>query len=163
MKNLFLGLISIVLIASLSNCKKEDDEVSFEVKINDYSFTASPIGTVIKDASINKQRIDIQGVDSKYRVNIAFQVDGLDDCVPTRKYTERDVLFMITYLEGNRTVVYHFPDFDTVEINVTSCENNVVSGTFSGDLIKSGGPASVPDTLKLRNGVFNNVKYNASF
>jgi hypothetical protein len=163
MKNLFLGLISIVLIASLSNCKKEDDEVSFEVKINDYSFTTSPIGTVIKDASINKQRIDIQGVDSKYRVNIAFQVDGLDDCVPTRKYTERDVLFMITYLEGNRTVVYHFPDFDTVEINVTSCENNVVSGTFSGDLIKSGGPASVPDTLKLRNGVFNNVKYNASF
>ncbi len=162
MKNLLLKFIAIVLLVSLSNCKKEESSTTFKVKINNYSFNTSPMGTVTKYPSQNKRRIDVQGSDSKYRVNIALQTDGVDGCIPEKEYTEYDVLLMITYIEGGRSDIYHFPDYDTFSIDITSCKDQVISGTFSGVLIKQGDPASIPDTLKLTNGVFENVKYKST-
>ena len=182
MKKILLVLFSLTLIFSCAsdNSGSEDNASAvFKGKINGEFFEAN---TISNSNLIHQTNGATQGAvltfyseNDQYKFTFAIaEHDNDSNCMGEGDYrnsdtSNREVIIWISYKFNGNTYQVHFPDddspFDTTEFaKVTNCNNNKISGEFSGTYTKDsdfeGVTESTPQTISLTEGVFENIEFN---
>lgn len=143
----------------------EDTEATITAIVDGEEWTGTiTSATVIKYASLGKQRFDISAEGDGKRIFIACESE-LQAGMPLQAYTfsenEGNALFLNYYMVGNNSYSVHMPETGTVTMTSFNSETKKASGTFSFSNSKTGDieGMEIPENFVVTGGVFTNVKY----
>jgi len=178
MKKKTVSLGILLLIVSLFGCSTDSDGTSesfIKAKIGGVSWESSTIrysnllaGTI---GGENGQSYDLSAQDENFRVELfAAEIGVSDGCMTNKEYTaDFNYLTFLYAVDGGTYVgVYAITPFDDSEesdviVNVTSCGDGKISGTFSGTLYLVGDGLigfDTPDIISITEGEFKNVLFD---
>jgi len=177
MKIQFLRIFTFAFVLiSLVSCSSDDNnntntETSFiRAQIGDVTWESSETITssVIQVGQLGK-RFDLTAQNDDIRITLASEQTTVGgECMNLVSYSGDNILTILWYAVGDGTYAGLYdetpwlgdPSEQNFVITITSCENGLISGTFSGTQFISGGSNSnYPDTVEITNGEFQNVPY----
>ncbi len=174
----YILMLLMVSVFSFSSCTSEEnsssDEVLFSAKINGELFEATKMtqATLIQFPNLG-QRFDITAENDKYKITFAISNKNIGECMPSGSYdnqiNDTEVLIFIFFkVSGtNNFLSVHFSEEDSNGIAldiaaVTSCSDNMISGTFSGKFYYEDDPNNslgYPENIEITEGKFQNIEF----
>lgn len=172
MKKSFLKISIIILVVfSLADCKKNEDEIlpSFKANLNEIAFEPAAIAcSLTQEGLMNLQRLVlIAGDDDTNIISLAIEADAINNCMPTGDYPTEDILITLSYITNNGSAIteHIHTDVDsnsTLSVSITACDNGKISGIFSGTFRKVGvlqDEIVTPELVEVTNGEFKNIPF----
>ena len=163
---LLFKLIIIIVFTGCSSNSNEDDNTGFmRAKIDGVAWEANEI--IISNLNVfdlqNFQQYSLQGGNENFKIAIAINEQIASNCSTVTTHSGITVQMSYSYiLESGNFVTEYFnnnSDVDTQSdliINVTACDDGIISGTFSGTLYRVN---SSNDTISITDGEFNNIEF----
>ncbi|MBV1923967.1 MAG: hypothetical protein KUG68_08075 [Flavobacteriaceae bacterium] len=164
---LVLGLICIV------SCSSDDDNtdtnasyIRAQIGGESWEATQTLTSTVLQVGDLG-MRFDLSAQNEDIRFTVAANQFTVSECMDLTSYTGDNTLTTLWYAVGDGTYAGLYdedpsngdPGEENFVISITSCENGLISGTFSGTqfIIVSG--SNRPDTVEITGGEFRNVPF----
>jgi len=173
MKHLKSIITILILSLTLFSCSTDDNEDNnnatyIKATIDGEAWESNTVENSSFSSSVsqNIMRYDLQANDENFKISIsvADETQALD-CLENRSYldTQNEIFFNLFYGLGEDTFVsIHNTDNDNGNfvVRITNCDEDKISGTFSGTMYKNGnyeGLEDTPEELIIENGEFRNV------
>ncbi len=164
-----IGMISVV------SCSSDDDNntdtgasfIRAQIGGEDWEANETITSSVLQVGDLG-MRFDLSAQNEDIRFTIATSQFTVGECMETTSYSGDDILTILWYAVGDGTYAGLYdetpwqgdPSEQNFVITITSCENGLISGTFSGTQFISGGSSeNYPDTVEISNGEFSNVPF----
>ena len=170
LNKLFTLLLIVLITVSCSNDDSSASNSSIRAKIGNIQWNSSDnTSSLTQIASLGQQRYDLTAWDENYKIVLAISENNIDNCMSVGSYTNDNLLLWFYYGVGNGSYVSEHSDeilgnnsiVSDIIVNVTSCTNNTISGTFSGTFYKNGDLSGLntPEIVTITDGVLSNVPY----
>lgn len=159
-------LLTFTINSSCSSNSTSDGDAIFRATINGELWEAtlfSDTDGLYQIMAADEQLLQILGTDDNIRLRIVLTTFGISDCMPSGNYDFPNRIDISYGYPGDAWVGGHFYDEDMngnkiMTLNVTSCSENKISGTFSGSYTGDSGPDS-PTNIVITDGVFENIEF----
>jgi len=161
----FVSCLLILGCASDDNSSNNNNSfMSAIIDSNGWESSTIEISNLNVFGSSDFQQLLIRGANDNFKISIAVNEQIASNCITLGTYSSNFVSMDYAYLTDSGvflTEYYNDPIDDSLEpdaiINITQCNNGLVSGTFSGTLYKGFGST---DTVSITEGEFQNVPFN---
>lgn len=174
MKKILIYSFSIVILFTTFSCSNDDDSSNdndnsavFKATINGEQWEASVFedtNGLIQIVSNQEQLFQLTASSNGIRLRVVLTATEISDCMATGSYDFPNRVDISYATSGGGWLGGHFYDTDgqgayVMTLNVTSCSNNTISGTFTGSYTGDSGPDS-PTSIVITNGVFQNIEFD---
>ncbi len=166
--------VLFIAITSLVACNSDDDnntdlESSFiRAQIDNVSWEANETvtSTVLQVGDLG-MRFDLTAQNEDFRFTLAAKQFTVNNCMDLTSYEGDNILAYIWYGFEDGTYGSYYdkepslgnPGEENFIINISSCENGLISGTFSGTQFTIANSPNYPETIEITNGEFQNVPF----
>ena len=170
----FKFFIIIIAATSFVACNSDDDnntdsEGSYiRAQIDNVNWEANETvtSTVLQVGDLG-MRFDLTAQNDDFRFTLAAKQFTVNNCMDLTSYEGDNILAYIWYgFEDGTYGSYHDkepslgnPGEENFIINISSCENGLISGTFSGTQYLISSSTIYPEAIEITNGEFQNVPF----
>ena len=166
---LLTGLLAFMSLLILSSCKKDSDRDtnnSFYVKANkngtqvNYPNVTGELGPDLGDPTLTDLVVRGQNADGSERFDIVIQVEGpLTPGTYTSGQLTPQVIFDLTVQNGTELKNFRIDDApgmvpSSFSVTLTTVNQDVVEGTFTGNYLYNDFPNTTPEVMTLTSGEF---------
>ena len=166
-KAIIVAFFLTIIIGCSSDSGSSSSSSTITLTLNGVNEVANvTYASLVKSEGTNEKLLEITAENDDYIFELNFFGDySTDNAMPIGDYiyssSTVEGYAYVSYKRNGNTYGMHFPDNGTLSISSISGSNKKVSGTFTQTL--SGGGdlfgETLPPTLTITNGVFNNVSY----
>ena len=166
--------ILIIAATSFVACNSDDDnntelEESFiRAQVDNVNWEASETltSTVMQVGDLG-MRFDLMAQNDDFRFTLAANQFTVNNCMDLTNYEGDNILAYIWYgFEDGTYGSFHDkepsngnPGEDNFIISISSCEDGLISGTFSGTQYLISSSTIYPETIEITNGEFQNIPF----
>ncbi len=174
MQKIFKQILVLSLII-LTSCNGSDDDATttsnsvFKATINGVEWVASEFKSsngLIQYPITSEQLFQLTASSNGIQLSVRLTATQISDCMSVGSYDFPNRIEIAYQTVNGDWITGHFYDTDTngnriMTLNVISCENNVISGTFSGSYTGASAPGSATNVV-IGNGSLENISFDVS-
>ncbi len=150
-----------------NSSNNDNNTASYRAYINGELWEASvyeETNGLIQLVSNNEQIFQLTASSNGIKLSVYITATELSNCMAVGSYDFPNRIDISYQNEYGGWIGGHLYDIDNdgnpvMTLNVTSCNNNVISGTFTGSYTGNSGPGT-PTNVIITDGVFENIEFD---
>ena len=172
MKNILKYSLILGLILTVTACGSDDENppeanASYTASINGEAWEATSFAItngLIQIEAAGEQLFQLSGNNDDIRLQVFMTASEIASCMAVGSYEFPNRIDISYAVAGGGWVSGHTIDTDmngdrVMTLNVTSCNNNVISGNFTASYSGSSGP-NAPTNITITNGVVEAIEFD---